>query len=79
MPRNVRNFWLKADIDGRKATLAGGPQRENGGFTLTIHRRNGGDVDQALVVSGYVNDRGEICLDVYDDHRRLVYTTTSVR
>ena len=38
----TRNFWLEANIDGRKTPMAGGPQAKDGGFDLTIYIRDGG-------------------------------------
>lgn len=33
MPRNVRNFWIDAQIDGR-TVLTGGPKGKGGGAAL---------------------------------------------
>ena len=45
MPRVVRNFWLEADVDGRVSTVAGGPRGKDGGITLRIYQRSGGEED----------------------------------
>ena len=63
MPRNVRNFWIEADIDGQKSGIAGGPQRKDGGFDLTIKQRSDGQIVEALEVLGRVID-GELVLKV---------------
>ena len=55
MPRNVRNFWIDANIDGRQETLSGGPQGKNGGFTLTVKMRDNGDIKTVLTVQGDAN------------------------
>ncbi len=44
MPRCVRNFWLKADIDGRRSQFASGPRGRDGGFCLDILIRDRGDI-----------------------------------
>lgn len=44
MPKNVRNFWLEADIDGRKTKLVGGPQPKNGGMYIELFVRHKGEV-----------------------------------
>jgi len=53
MPRNVRNFWLNADIDGRRSRFASGPRARDGGFRLDIYHRERGDISpKPLRVSG---------------------------
>lgn len=53
MPRNVRNFWLELEIDGRPTKIAAGPRASDGGFTLHIGiREDGGIADQRLVIFG---------------------------
>lgn len=64
MPRNVRNFWIDARIDGRSARLEGGPQAKDGGFSLVIRQRDNGGIVTALHVDGRVLSDGRICLDV---------------
>ena len=81
--RNVRNFWIKLDVDGQKR-MAGGPARKDGGFELTVKMRNGetgesGVVD-ALTIRGIAHDSGVLELTVagpdgkllaeYENHRR---------
>lgn len=44
MPRNVRNFWLDASIDGRSSDLSGGPVAKDGGFNLKLLQRSNGDI-----------------------------------
>lgn len=50
-PRTVRNFWIEAEIDGRKSRPAGGPRGKEGGMSLTLYQRSGGSVALALEVS----------------------------
>lgn len=52
MPRNVRNFWIEARIDGKKTPIATGPRRKDGGFSMTIYMRNEGGVETAVRVYG---------------------------
>jgi hypothetical protein len=57
MPRNVRNFWLEADIDGRKETLTGGPKNRDGGISITLKVREKGEVSfDKLKITGVVED-----------------------
>ena len=53
MPRNVRNFWLELDVDGRKNKIAAGPASKEGGFRLSIYMRDRGDVQ----LVGYIRGR----------------------
>jgi hypothetical protein len=52
MPRNVRNFWVEVEIDGRKTKFAGGPRSKDGGLRVTIKQRHRGKVVKALEVEG---------------------------
>ena len=52
MPRNVRNFWIEAEVDGRKTPIAFGPQGKDGGFSLTVYMRNEGKVEWVADITG---------------------------
>lgn len=52
MPRNVRNFWVEAEVDGRKTPIAFGPQGKDGGFRLTVYMRNQGEVERVVAMNG---------------------------
>ena len=71
MPRNVRNFWLEANIDGRDTTLEGGPISKDGGFRLTIYQRHNGDVVKALDITGQVSHDGELQLWVGNEKAKV--------
>ena len=61
----VRNFWLKANIDGRSTELTGGPQRKDGGFYLTVKQRDDGGIIEPIQVEGYATEEdGEIILNL---------------
>lgn len=60
----VRNFWVEANIDGRKTKLAGGPRSKNGGFSLTVFQRSQGSITRALIIDGFANEDGELNLSV---------------
>ena len=51
MPRNVRNFWIDLEVDGRTRVQTG-PREKDGGFTSTIYIRDKGSVQAALHVRG---------------------------
>ena len=64
MPRNVRNFWIEAEIDGRKTPIAFGPQGKDGGFHLILYMRNKGKVEAVLGLEGKVVDKNlELWID----------------
>jgi len=52
MPRNVRNFWVEAEVEGRKSKIAFGPQGKEDGFRLTVYIRNKGEVEEVAHVEG---------------------------
>lgn len=53
MPRCIRNFWLDAEIDGKRSRFASGPRARDGGFRLDIHYREHGSVSaRSLRISG---------------------------
>lgn len=56
MPRNVRNFYLKGQVDGLKAPISTGPPSKDGGFKLEIGMREGGEVSKkGLVIYGWAD------------------------
>jgi hypothetical protein len=65
MPRVVRNFWLEADVDGRRTPVTGGPRGKDGGITLRVYQRLGGAVRTALRVE---------CRACYDGTLHLTVT-----
>jgi len=65
MPRNVRNFWLIANVDGRATPVETGPRAKDGGFSLTVLMREGGAVSGTrLYVTGYALSDGQLRVDV---------------
>ena len=47
MPRNVRNFWLRARADGL-TKVETGPRAADGGMHITLLQRSSGEVVEAL-------------------------------
>jgi hypothetical protein len=62
----MRNFWIRAAIDGRANDLQGGPMRKDGGFSVTVYVRNAGESVRALDISGRADDEGHLTLWVRD-------------
>lgn len=81
MPRNVRNFWLELDVDGRKSAVKTGPRSRRGGFALTVFIRNRGSVELAgkLIGTAHVSSDGTGILDLrFDrgDNHQIVLADT---
>lgn len=62
MPRNVRNFWIEAEVDGRRTTIAAGPVSKTGGITIRLKMRHNGEIFHAMVVSGMAHPSGKLTL-----------------
>lgn len=75
MPRNVRNWWIDARIDGRTSKLEGGPSSKEGGFTLNIKQRDDGVIVQPLRVEGLARTDGSLLLRVYVNGKLTEYET----
>lgn len=58
----VRNWWIDADIDGRKTELSGGPRSKSDGFNLRVYQRDEGSVVQVLYIYGLVDNEGNLVL-----------------
>ena len=77
MTGNVRNFWIEAEVDGRKTPIAFGPQGKDGGFHLILYMRNKGEVEEVVWINGeaihertltlYVECKNERCVTVHRD------------
>ena len=46
--RNIRNFWLELDVDGRKSNIATGPRSLNGGFKLIVKMKKNGKISNKI-------------------------------
>ena len=64
MPRNVRNFWIEADVDGYKNRFGFGSKRKEGGFEMLINQRDKGQIKQVCHIQGW-SDGETIHLEVY--------------
>ena len=62
MPRNVRNFWLELEVDGKKTKVATGPVGKDGGFCLIVKQRDEGEVTIAGWLVGLVDGEGGLTL-----------------
>lgn len=65
MPRNVRNFWIELEIDGRKTKVATGPRSRDGGFNLKVLMREKGQIsEKEFRLTGYptMDKDGDLCV-----------------
>lgn len=60
----VRNWWIEANIDGRKTPLRGGPIGKKGGFSITIMQRDNGEITHPIQIWGVVGKAGNLVLRV---------------
>ena len=60
----VRNFYINAEIDGRKTRFAGGPAGKHGGLSLVLTQRNHGGIEKALSIYCHEHE-GKLYTDVY--------------
>lgn len=60
----VRNFYIDADIDGRRTGLSGGPASKTGGLSATILVRHEGSILRAVQIWARAKDDGTLTLTV---------------
>lgn len=77
MPRNVRNFWITLDVDGKKSKVATGPRNRNGGFECIIKMRSEGQIfEEDIVIQGIVRN-GLLTLNIYTDRTEPIFSRTT--
>lgn len=62
----LRNFWIEGFVDGRQSRITGGPQCEDGGFSLVVYQRNKGVSMAAIRLAGYADSNGNLHLFATD-------------
>lgn len=74
MPRNVRNFWLTMDVDGRNSPLASGPVGPAGGFSAEVSVRRDGQVMPGVRLLGIAHPDGslEIRVQGFDQNGNVI-------
>ena len=76
----VRNWWIEADVDGRKTPLSGGPRSKDGGFQLNIYQRVKGDIDNPYRINAFKNRNGYLVCQVYSiKDKKIIHEFTSER
>lgn len=64
MPRVVRNFWMRATVDGHARSVEAGPRAKDGGLTIQVFMRDNGQVEHACTLRGWCGSDGRLYLDI---------------
>jgi len=54
--RNVRNWWITSDVEGRKSRIDFGPKSKDGGFAVHVYQRVNGSPKKVATMNGFVNN-----------------------
>lgn len=74
----LRNFWLEAQVDGRKTKLTGGPKNKTGGMRTKVYVRDQGTSVLACIIACTECD-GDLVVRIYDKDGRLINSNTTKR
>lgn len=66
MPRNIRNFWIRLNIDGRQSVIESGPVSKNGGFSMEILMRDKKGITTPVRIVGQATEDGSLTLILGD-------------
>ena len=56
----MRNFYIRAKVDGRKTLITGGPRNKHGGMVITLYQKEKGESVEILIVSSSVLPNGKL-------------------
>lgn len=63
MPRNVRNYWINVQVDGKGKPIEAGPKAAGGGFRVSVLLRHEGSISPiSLEVTGQAYSNGKLQL-----------------
>lgn len=68
----VRNFYVEANIDGRKTPLGGGPVSKTGEMIVRLYQRNEGALTDAILIE-CEEHFGFLVTKVFDKDRNLIF------
>jgi hypothetical protein len=63
-PRVVRNFYVRAEVDGRRSLVSGGPRARDGGLALTLYQRRNGEAATAIEIYCFALPDGRLVVEV---------------
>lgn len=75
----MRNFYLDAQVDGRKNHLHGGPAAKSGGMSIDVYQNHDAESELAVKVLCQATESGTLLVQVYDPHGNLLFARTSQR
>ena len=61
----MRNFYMKAKVDGRKTPLTGGPRNKDGAMFITLYQKEKGESVEILKVVSSVLPNGKLRTAIY--------------
>lgn len=77
MPRNVRNFWIELEVDGKKERVATGPRNREGGFQCCIKMRSDGQIfSENIVIEGSARS-GLLKLTIFGKNNEPIFSRTT--
>lgn len=56
----MRNFYMKAKVDGRKTPLTGGPRNKEGAMFITLYQKEKGESVEILKVVSSALPNGKL-------------------
>ena len=63
--KNLRNFYLEAEVDGKKTKMVGGPKHKDGGMNINLFVRDKGELMRAVSIDCFVGfDPNELIIRV---------------
>ena len=77
MARNVRNFWVELNVDGKQRPVASGPRNKDGGFYLDVKVRRDGEPLYVGSLTGSVIPGGKLRLSWVPSEVELPATVLS--
>ena len=61
----MRNFYMKAKVDGRKTPITGGPRNKDGGMFINLYQKEKGESVEILKIVSSVLPNGKLGTAVY--------------
>lgn len=78
MPRNVRNFWVNLNVDGR-SNVETGPASKDGGMWAKFLIRSNGDIADSITVDCVATSKSNLLLRVYDPNGKCIFEQETER
>ena len=61
----MRNFYIKAKVDGRKTPITGGPRNKDGSMSINFYQKEKGKSVEVLKIVSSVLPNGKLGTAVY--------------